>query len=232
MAQREKIESNKTYLVVKHHSLVEESKLPKANFEEIDVYNPKTKETIKRYIDKWGAVTGFITSIEPYDTEKKYDTRFQGFKISFDDEVIVDLAQKSAAYDTFCKVCENIDYTKPVTFSAYYNRSKDRTGFSVQQDGASVKWNYTKSDMGDCPPWEFDEDGEPDTRKQRSFLKSRVIDIAIPMVIAANEARQAESGETTEAAPVEEVVSKPKSSKAAKASSASQVLVDDSQIPF
>lgn len=181
MAIREESVNNYTYLVVKHHSLCEESKEPRNGFEEVEVFNPKTKEKLIKYIDKWtGGITGYITDIVYYNTEDKYDTTFQGFKINIDDEVIVDLPHKTPAYDTFCKLAENIDFTKKVTLAAYHNKTKDRTGFSVKQEGTNVEWKYTQEHMYDCPPWEKDEDGEWDSRKQRSFLKAKVIDEVIP----------------------------------------------------
>ena len=233
MAQREDATAGgMTYLVVKHHSLCEESKTPKEGFEPVEVFNPKTKETSTKYIDKWGAVTGFVTKLDVYDTKDTYPTRFQGFKIFIDDEVVLDLPQKTAAYDAFCKSCENIDYTKQVTFSAYHNRSKDRTGFSIKQGGESVEWNYTKDNMGDCPAWEIDEDGEPDTRKQRAFLKARVVDVAVPLIDAAQAAR---SGDTsTEEAPVEEAKAASAGAgkgKSKKSDAPVQTVVED-DIPF
>lgn len=186
MAQREENNKNYTYLVIKHHSICEESKTPKDGFEAVEVFNPKTKESLTKYIDKWGAVTGYIVGIDAYDTGDAYETRYQGFKLNIDDEVIVDLPQKTPAYDAFCKMGENIDFTKPCTLSAYHNRTKDRTGFSIKQDGKNVEWKYTIGNMGDCPPWEKDEDGEWDSRKQRAFLKNKILTVVIP---ACNEAR-------------------------------------------
>lgn len=185
-----------TYLVVKHHSICEESKTEKDGFEPVEVFNPKTKETITKYIDKWGSVTGFINRIEQYDSGDSYETRFQSLKINIDDEVILDLPLKTPAYDTFCKVGENIDFTKEVTFSAYHNKKKDRTAFSIKQDGESVEWKYTIDNPGDCPPWEKDEDGEWDSRKQRAFLKQRLVDVIIPACEVAASARSGEFNPT------------------------------------
>ncbi len=240
MAQREEITNNYTYLVVKHHSIVEESKTEKEGFEPVDVFNPTTKETTTKYIDKWGAVTGFITGIEAYDTGDAYKTRFQGFKLNIDEEVILDLPQKTPSYDAFCKLAENIDFDKEVTLSAYHNRAKDRTGFSVKQNGQNVNWKYTMDDMGDCPPWEKDEDGEWDSRKQRAFLKAKVIDTVIPACDAAFKARKGEapveSIDTDEVTPeqlvklVKAVTAGSGDSKPVKAKKGAPVSDDD--IPF
>lgn len=192
MAKREERNNKQIFLQVKHHSLVEESKTPREGFEKIEVENPKLKapdNKVTKYIDRWGAVTGFITKIEQYDTQQTYDTRYQGIKIHLDDEIVLDLPYKTPSYDSFAKAVENIDLTKEVTFSAYYNRTKDRTGFSIQQNGVPVGWKYTKDDMGDCPVWEKDLEGEWDSRAQRAFLKARIADVVIPAVATANVGR-------------------------------------------
>ncbi|CAN5205472.1 hypothetical protein BH09PAT1_BH09PAT1_6300 [soil metagenome] len=223
-----------TYLCVKHHSICEESKTPKDGFEEVEVFNPKTKETLNKYIDKWGSVSGFVNSVEHYDTGTSYETRFQGFKINIDDEVILDLPQKTPAYDTFCKVAENIDWTKEVSFSAYHNKKKDRTAFSVKQDGEGVDWKYTIENPGDCPPWEKDEDGEWDSRKQRAFLKQRVIDDVIPVVLKAATERAGEFDPSTAVAPVEAPKASAASAGKAKGSTKTTTPApdDDDNIPF
>lgn len=227
-----------TYLVVKHHSLCEESKVEKEGFVEVEVFNPKTKEKQIKYIDKWGTITGFINAIEYYDTGDTYETTFRGFKINIDDEVIVDLPQKTPAYDTFCKVAENIDFSKEVSLSAYHNKKKDRTGFIVKQDGNSVEWKYTIDNPGDCPPWEKDEDGEWDSRKQRAFLKQRMLDVVIPMVDEAANVRKSSAPIST-SSPVDAIIAADAASEApkAKAATASKgkskgAEVDSDDIPF
>lgn len=168
------------HLVVKHHDIVEESKTPKDGFEKVQVFNPKTKETTDKYIDRWGSVTGHIDKIEFYDTEEKYATRFTGIRLNIDGEVTLTLPSKSPANDAFSKMAENIDFDSPVTISASKDRKSDRTSFFMSQNGEGIKWKYTKDNPGDCPPWEVDDDGEYDSRKQRAFLKQKVTDIVIP----------------------------------------------------
>jgi hypothetical protein len=233
MATREETTNSYTYLVVKHHSICEESKVEKDKFEPVDVFNPKTKETSTKWIDKWGALTGYIVNIEAYDTGTTYETRFQGFKLNIDDEVILDLPQKTPAYDAFCKLAENIDFSKEVTLSAYHNRKKDRTGFNVKQDGNNVDWKYTQDNMEDCPPWE-QIDGEWDSRKQRAFLKAKVIDVVIPACQKAAEERgvSVEAPETQAVAATASAPSATASVAPAKAKGGKKSAVDTSDIPF
>lgn len=220
-----------TYLVVKHNSICEESKDPKEGFEAVEVFNPKTKETLTKYIDKWGSVSGFVNNIEYYDREHN-GTRFQGVKINIDDEVLLDLAAKTPAYDTFCKLAENIDFTQEVTFKAGLDKKNERTAFFVTQNGEGVKWKYTKDNPGDCPPWEKDEDGEWDSRKQRAFLKSRVIDVVIPAAqAAANERAGSFDPAILEAPEVEEPKTSAATAGKGKGKAKAAPATDD-DIPF
>lgn len=225
-----------TYLVVKHNSICEESKVPKDGFEEVEVFNPKTKETLTKYIDKWGSITGHVNKLEQYDSGDAYETRFQSLKINIDDEVILDLPLKTAAYDTFCKTAENIDFSKEVTFSAYHNKKKDRTAFSVKQDGEGIEWRYTLDSPGDCPQWEKDEDGEWDSRKQRAFLKQLITDTIIPAVdkAAAERSGSFDPSVVAEAEAEAEVGTKTKAATAgaSKSKAKKTVEVDDDNIPF
>lgn len=221
-----------TYLVVKHHSICEESKVPKEGFEEVEVFNPKTKETLAKWIDKWGSVSGFVQSVEQYDSGDTYETRFQSLKINIDDEVILDLPLKTPAYDTFCKTAENIDFSKEVTFSAYHNKKKDRTAFSVKQDGEGIDWKYTIDNPGDCPPWEKDEDGEWDSRKQRAFLKQRITDVVIPAVQAAAAERNGTAEVAEASAPEAETKTKAAGAGASKSKAKKAVEVRDDDLPF
>lgn len=225
-----------TFLVVKHNTICEESKEAREGFEPVEVFNPKTKETLTKFIDKWGSVTGFVNSIDYYDREHN-GTRFQGIKINIDDEVSLDLAAKTPAYDTFAKLAENIDFSKEVTFSAGLDKKNERTSFFVKQDGEGVKWLYTKDNPGDCPPWEKDDEGEWDSRKQRAFLKSRIIDVIIPAVEKATQERTGSFDPTTMAGavPVEEEAPKASAASAGKGkgkTTTAKTPEDDSDIPF
>lgn len=204
MATRETQTNNFKYLEVKGHSIVEVSKqgdnsslseeefeeqMVAKGFEKVKVTNPSTGEVLTKYYDRWPGITGYVINVDLYDTEKKYTNRFQGVKINIDNEVILDLPQKTPAYDAFCRAAENIDYSQPVTFAAYHNRAKDRTGFSIKQNGEGVDWNYTMDNMGDCPPWVKNADDEWDSSEQRAFFKARIREVIIPAVKAAADER-------------------------------------------
>lgn len=233
MATRSEEKSNFKYLTVKHHSIVEESKEPRDGFEPVEVFNPKTKEKMTKYIDKWPGITGYIVSAELYDTGDTYDTRFKGIKLNIDDEVVIDLPEKSSGYDAFAKAGENIDFNKEVYLQAYHNRSKDRTGFGIKQDGERVDWKYTKDNPGDCPPWEQDDDGEWNSSKHRAFLKKRIAEVIIPAIEAATAARRGEDNapDTVNDVETPEVTAKASAAVAGKGKGKGKPVSDD-DIPF
>lgn len=200
----EQTENNTVYLLVKHHSLVQESKTERPGFKPVEVSNPKTKETIVKFIKYYRCVEGYICKIEFYDTEEQYDTRFMGWKIHMDADgvpVVLDLPLNSRASNRFMKVAENLDFSEPVEFRAWHDRESDGVAFYIGQGGQAVPQKYTKDNPGNCPPpvqsrvtkeWNFDV--------QKEFLCQRMLDAVIPEVEQMG--NQMPSGEAVRAATV------------------------------
>lgn len=183
------------FLLIKHHSLVLESKEPREGYEPIVVTNPKKKNedgtpfTLTKYIKRYEAVDGMIKRIEWYDSKDAYATRFMGLKIHLTDKgeyFQIDLPYNSRPYDAFTKLAENIDYAKPVEFSVWHNRRDDNTAFAVRQDEIPIKWKYVKDDMGECPNAVQDELGNWDFKAQRIWLRNQMLTVVIPHVDAIN----------------------------------------------
>lgn len=186
----EKRVTDGNFLVVKHHSLVFESKEPKDGYDAVEVKNPKTGEFITKYIKRFEAVDGMIKRIEWYDSKDAYATRYMGIKIHITDKgqyFQLDLPYNSRPYDSFTKLAENIDYEKPVEFSVWHDKKQDSTAFAVRQDGVPVKWKYTRDNMGECPQAEQDELGKWDFKAQRLWLRSQMLNVVIPHVEALNQ---------------------------------------------
>lgn len=189
MGLKEKTINNTAYLLVKHHSLILESKEPREGYEPIEVTNPRTNEQIIKYIKRYAAVDGLIKKIEWYDTKDTYQTRFMGIKIHIADNgeyFQLDLPFNTRPYDSFTKMAENIDYSKPVEFSVWHDRKQDSTAFAVRQDGVPVKWKYTRDSMGECPVPTENTFGKWDFSKQREWLHARLTQVVIPHVDALN----------------------------------------------
>jgi hypothetical protein len=186
---QKKSDSGVIFLAVKHNSLVRESKGPKEGFEEIEVENPRTKEKVKKYIERFSAVEGVVSKIEWYDTEQKYENRYQGWKIHIDaneDQVVLDLPFSSIPASRFMKLAENINWSKPVEFRAWKDAKRDATAFWVGQNNESVPQKYTADNPGDCPPPIQNARGKWNYDAQMDFLFNRMKDVVIPAVQAAN----------------------------------------------
>lgn len=191
---QEKTETNAVFLVVKHHSICQESKTEREGFRPVDVKNPRTDEIITKYVKQYKAVEGYVDRIEWYDTEERYDTRYLGWKIHLNADgtpAVLDLPFSSRACSRFMRLVENLDFNRPVEFTAWYDNKSDATAFNVKQNGKSVPQLYTRENPGDCPPptknfqgkWNFDAPNE--------FLHRRMMEVVIPAVDEARELREA-----------------------------------------
>lgn len=199
MALHETTESTGQFLVIKHGGICLESKEPKEGYDQITVHNPKTGQDQPKWIKRFKAVDGKVKRIEWYNRETDFGT-FMGVKIHLRDKgeyYQLDLPFNTRAFDSFSKLVENIDFTQPVEFSAWFDK-EGHTAFCVRQDGGTVKWKYTKDNMGDCPEpkksklgkWNFDE--------QREWLVDRIVNVVIPHVDELNKFDEPEPEYTDE----------------------------------
>jgi hypothetical protein len=174
-----------TFLVIKHSTICEESKQERPGFKPVEVTNPRTKETITKYIKPYNGVEAMVCKIEWYTREFE-DKTFRGWKLHLDAAgvpCVLDLPFDSRAAGRFMKLAENIDYTQPVEFRAWHDAKTDSTAFFVAQGGKSVPQLYTKENPGKCPPptrstvtgkWNFEAQSE--------FLFNRMTEVVIPTV--------------------------------------------------
>lgn len=177
--------SDAVFLKVKHHSICQDSKTPREGFQSIEVNNPRTGETITKYYKPYKGVEALITRIEWYDTENTYDQRYIGWKIHLNaagTRCVLDLPFDSRPATRFMKLAENIDYTRPVEFRAWYDQKTEKTAFAVFQDGQAVRQRYTMDNPGDCPPPVQDFRGKWKYDDQMEFLHKRMMDVVIPAV--------------------------------------------------
>lgn len=175
------------YIQIKHHSICEESREPREGFEAVEVQNPRTKESITKYIKKYKGVEGLVCKIEWYEREYE-DTAFRGWKLHLDAAgvpCVLDLPFSSRAASRFMKLAERIDFSEPVEFAAWYDKKTDSTAFNVKQNGQSVPQKYTKDEPGDCPPPTKKRLGGWDFSAQNEYLYDTMLSVVIPAVAAA-----------------------------------------------
>lgn len=192
----EKQHKDTVFLVVKDYSLCEESKTEREGFQAVERKNPRTGQTVTKHVRYFEAVEGFVNKIEWYDTGEQYEQRYCGYKIHIDalgTPVVLDLPIKSRPYDVLMKVAANVEWEKPVKFSAWHDRKEDTTAFVIRQNDQVVKRAYTKDHPNGCPQAERTEDetGKEtwDFRKQRIWLKKEFDNGVIPAVAKAAERR-------------------------------------------
>lgn len=188
------------FLHIKHGTICEESKTPKEKFVAIEVTNPRSGVSSTKYIKPYKLVEAMIKRIDWY--EREYDgTPFMGWKIVLDADgtaCTLDLPLQSQTATRFMKLAENIDFTKPVEFSAW-KTPEDKTALSVKQEGNNVPQKYTKDNPGECPPpvqgfgkkWNYDA--------QTQFLHERMTKIVIPRLNSLRGTEPEEATTTTSA---------------------------------
>ncbi len=188
------------YFAIKHHGIVEESKRERPGFSPIDIFVQRTGETITKYIKRYKAIEGFITKVDYRESEFE-GVKFNSWKISIVDDGgqlgVLDLLLNSNPGTRFMKLAENLDFTKPVEFSAWHDTKDDKTAFVVKQNGQSVPQKYTRENPGKCPePAQRGRQGKWDYTDQEDFLYDRMINVVIPAVERAEAARGIAKPET------------------------------------
>jgi hypothetical protein len=160
---------------------------------EIEGYEYVSGEVDGRPYEKWiqkhGSVDGMITGIEWYDTADQFEARYQGLHVGIDDgkeQYVLELPYATKPYDAFSRFAENIDFTKPVEFCAWYDRAKDSTGFCAKQDGQVIRQKYTKKyieENTDCPPAvENKRTGKLNFDEQRDWLLENILENIAPKI--------------------------------------------------
>lgn len=188
-----KTASGTVFLLVKHGSLCEESKVAREGFEPVKVKNPRTEEEVTKYINRYSGVEGLINSIEFRDTGEQYEQRFTSWRITMDADgtpVVLELPFQSRFSSRFMKLAENIDYSRPVEFRAWHDTREDKTAFYVAQEEQAVKQRYTRDTPNGCPEPTQNRMGKWNYDLQTEFLYDRMMNTVIPQVEAAKAKRE------------------------------------------
>jgi hypothetical protein len=188
MGLTKRAESNIVYLEIKHYCLWQALKKPVEGCNEVEVKNPKTGATLKKYGYRYDTVSGHADKLVKYDTEKKYITRFFGFKLHLTDageRFVVDFPYASQALRRFLRVAHNIDWTVPLSITVFKGKKNERgseeTGIWFQQRGETVRPYYTKEQPHGMPEASYDADlKEWDFKAQHRWLVERLKNETIP----------------------------------------------------
>ena len=188
MALTRQTESNLIYLQVKHFSLWREIKKQVNGCEAIEVTNPKTGSVITKYGYRFREVSGRVTKLVKYDTERKYPTRYFGFKMHIQDGAeiyVLDMPYTSQVLRRFLRVARNIDWRAPLSITVFKGRNKEKNteelGVWFQQHGETVKAYYTRENPRGMPAAIQDpHTHEWDFKAQHRWLVDRLKEETIP----------------------------------------------------
>ncbi len=178
--------SGKIFLHLKYGHLCQTSKTEIDGWKRFDGVTKKG-DPFTRWYKAFRAVSGYVTKVEKY--EKEFGN---GWNVSIDADGVacnLDIPFASRANGRWLKLAENIDWRKPVRFSAWQDKKTDTLAFNVQQEGVTVPQKYTRESPGDCPEPIQRASGKWDYGAQEDFLVDRMTNVVIPAVIAANAQR-------------------------------------------
>lgn len=200
MSYKEATKNDGINFVVKYFTICEQRKSPAPGFDQVETFNPTTKEQIIRYIKPYSEIEAFVQKMSYRDTEDKFDVRYVSWQLELIDEhgepATLNIDLNSSVASRFMMTAEQIDWSKMVIFRAWEDKQKEqsKTAFLIAQgrhgDGKpiTVLQKYTKEHMGDCPPakktvrgWSFDD--------QEEFLINQMLTVVVPAVDAAAAAR-------------------------------------------
>lgn len=189
------------FFVVKHHTICRESKHERDGFEPIEVTNPQTNERSLKFIERYKRLVGMVTKIEFRDTGDRYDQRYVDWSIHLVDEEgkhgTLTIPFNSGASSRLMKVAPNLDFSKPVEFRAWCDKSGKvpKTAFLIGQDKKSVPQAYTKDNPGACPKPKAKLGGKWDYSDQTEWLHDQMMNVIIPRVEAMYRYEETENGD-------------------------------------
>jgi hypothetical protein len=214
MALTKRSENNIIYLEVKHNCLWRQLKKRVEGCAEIEVTNPRTGETLTKYGHQFDTVTGHAVKLVKYDTEKKYSTRYFGFKLHLtegDETYVLDLPYQSTILRRFLRAAPNFDWSLPLSITIFKGAKKNGSdkegpvGVWFQQRGETVKPYYTREQPHDMPIATYDDHTQEwDFKAQHRWLVDKLQSVTIPDIegaarvlaepVSAHEFEEAEHG--------------------------------------
>jgi hypothetical protein len=144
--------------------------------------------------DTWhshGQWTGHLVNISFKWVEPKEKKPYEAINIHLNDgveDVIITCKFNSGYGRSFAKAIGNADLSRPITITPTYKEEgeKKEGGIFIQQNGAALKWQFTRDNPNGCPPaQEFDKgDNEKiySFTEQMTFLKDHLINNVVQSI--------------------------------------------------
>jgi hypothetical protein len=221
-----KTESKTVYLEAKHFRLWQKLDKYVPGCDTIEVTNPKTQEKLTKHGFSFESMYGRALKLIKYDTEKKFATRFFGFKLTVVDNgefCVLDMPYHSQVLRRFLKAAPNFDWELSFKISIFKTKKDDgtdTTGIWFQQDGRTIKPHWTRDNPGEMPePIFYKEEDKWDYGPQHRWLVEQLQSVTIPAIdtAAASIAPPEKSAEVEEIEAYGEPPAGP---------------IDDSDVPF
>lgn len=182
-----KRENNPVYLQVKYFRIWQPLKNQVEGCDAVETTNPKTGATVTKYGYSYNTVTGRVVKLVKYDTEKKYPTRYFGFKLHLREGrelYVLDMPFYSQILRRFLRAARNIDWYLPLSITAFKGKKQngeEETGIWFQQRGETVRPYYTKDQPHGAPAAVYDSvDEKWDFKAQHRWLVQKLQDETVP----------------------------------------------------
>lgn len=193
MALTKRSETRVVYLEVKHYCLWRALKKQEAGCDSVEVNNPSTGNKVVKYGYRFDTVSGRVVKLVKYDTERKYSTRYFGFKLHLvdgDEIFVLDMPYKSQILRRFLRVAHNVDWALPLSITIFKGNRREgqkdgaeETGVWFQQKGETTKPYYTKDALNGAPDATWDDTEKKwDFTAQHRFLVQKLQDVIIPEI--------------------------------------------------
>jgi hypothetical protein len=126
---------------------------------------------------RYPKISGYIVNAE-YVTREHNDQKYHNFNIHLSDgkeTFILSLGKKSNAANAVMQTLPKVDFTKKVQLSLSYDVASKKQTLFMNQDGAGLKWSWTKDKPGQKPNWEkvtIDGEDKWDRTKEFEYFES------------------------------------------------------------
>ena len=179
-------DGNTIFLKIRSQGICQESKEERAGYQHISGTVAATGKKWEKWIKPYKGVEAMVTKIEWY--EREFDgKRLIGWTLYLNangTNCTLDMPFDHRTTGRFMKLAENIDFRKPVYFTAWKDKD-DKIAFNVKQGGVTVPQKYTRAEPNGLPEPTQDFKGKWDYSAQEKYLHDVMIDTVIPTVQAA-----------------------------------------------
>lgn len=173
--------SNALYLQPFAGRIAAKSKEPRDGFQLKTYTNISTGATMTAYVKTYQSISGFIRKVQYREGENE-GQKIQSWKILLEDSDGVISFEFGAATNvarTWMRTTPNIDLTKEVELTCFPDKENEKkTVLVVKQNGAALKFAYTKENPNGMPPPKLRATGKWDFGDTEEWLHERNLEFS------------------------------------------------------